>query len=176
MFNVGEDNDCSEGVLRMMRPIAIVIVLFVIAVVALLVAPALMRDSDSPVARMYRTEADLASLVNAIDSYYEAKGVYPPPGDVGLATALDHISEAVDYFPGGPPSDGWGRAFRYVPHFAYPTKDSGALKDGAYFAEDGYQLYSLGADGDAGKTNARARADNITSWERDRPWRDVYGD
>ncbi len=158
-----------------MRAIAIIVGLLIVAVAALLIAPALMRDTDSPVARMYRTEADLATLANAIDAYFEAKGVYPPPGDVGLAVALDYISQTVDYFPNGPPLDGWGRAFHYVPNFAYPLKDSGALRDEAYFAPDAYQLYSFGADGDPGKTNRAARADNITSWESDRPWRSVYG-
>jgi len=143
---------------------------------ALIFVPGLLRDTDSPNARMYRTEADLASLANAIDSYYDAKGVYPPPGEVGVVVALDHISQTVDYFPDGPPVDGWSRAFHYVPHFTYPSKDSGALKDGDYFAPGTYQLYSLGADGDSGVTNAAAQADNITSWDEDRPWRDVYRD
>ncbi len=160
----------------MIRRITIVVGLLVAAMAALLIIPGLVRDSDSPVARMYRTEADLASLANAIDAYFEAKGVYPPPGDVGLAVALDFISQTVDYFPDGPPVDGWGRPFHYVPNFAYPTNDSGALKDGTYFAPETYQLYSVGQDGDAGKTNPAARADNITSWDTDQPWRSVYAE
>lgn len=162
-----------KGALFTTRPLLILVALLVL-VAALILIPSFLRDSDSPVARMYRTEADLASLANAIDSYYEAKGVYPPPGEVGLVAALDHISQTVDYFPDGPPLDGWGRAFRYVPHFAYSSKDSGALKDGAYFAPDAYQLYSPGADGDSGRTNPSACDDNITSWDTDRPWRSVY--
>ena len=159
----------------MIRRIIIVVGLLAVAIAALLITPSLMRDSDSPIARMYRTEADLASLANAIDAYFEAKGVYPPPGGVGLAVALEHISQSVDYFPDGPPLDGWGRPFHYVPSFAYPTHDSGALKDGTYLAPETYQLYSLGQDGDAGRTNPAARADNITSWDSDRPWRSLYG-
>jgi hypothetical protein len=159
----------------MIRSLSILAALLILVVVIILV-PSFLRDSDSPVARMYRTEADLASLANAIDSYYDAKGMYPPPGEAGLAVALNFISQTVDYFPNGPPVDGWGRAFQYVPHFAYTSKNSGALKDGEYFAPDRYQLYSLGADGDSGKTNPPARADNITSWADDRNWRDVYKD
>lgn len=159
----------------MIRRITIGVGLLVAAIAAFLIIPSLTRDSESPIARMYRTEADLASLVNAIDMYFEAKGVYPPPGEVGLAVALDHISQSVNYFPDGPPVDGWGRTFHYVPSFAYPTKNSGALANSAYFAPDSYQLYSLGQDGDDGRTNPAARADNITSWDEDRPWRSVYG-
>jgi hypothetical protein len=152
-----------------MRVLAFIVALVIVVVAALILIPAFTRDTDSPIARMYRTEADLASLANAIDSYYDAKGVYPPPGDVGLAVALEHISQTVDYFPGGPPFDGWGRGFHYVPHSAYATRDSGALMDGEYFAPDSYQLYSSGADGDA-----MTLEDNITSWNTDQPWRAVY--
>lgn len=155
----------------MVRLLAVLIALLVVVVAALILIPGFTRDTDSPVARMYRTEADLVALANAIDAYYEAKGVYPPAGEAGVAVALEHISQTVDYFPGGPPLDGWGRAFHYVPHFAYATSDSGALKAGSYFAPDSYQLYSFGADGDAASRN-----DNITSWEPDRPWRNVYRD
>ena len=58
-----------------------------------------------------------------------------------------------------------------MPHFEYPNADSGALKDGSYFAEDSYQLYSLGADGVA---DGEGLADNVTNWALDKPWRSVY--
>ncbi len=174
MFSVGAFDKSIKSALTMTRWLLVVVALLIISVGALIITPALMRDSDSPVARMYQTEADLASLANAIDAYHDAKGVYPPSGEVGLAVALDHISQTVDYFPDGAPLDGWGRAFHYVPHFAYPSKDSGALRGEIYFAPDTYQLYSLGEDGDSGKADRAAQADNITSWDRERSWRNVY--
>jgi hypothetical protein len=151
----------------MKRLMAIAVVL--VLVVAVFVARSFWVSPDAPMSRMYRTEADLRSLMTAIETYYAYKGVYPPPGEAGIAVALAHLSQTVDYFPDGAPLDGWGQAFVYVPHFAYRGGESGALKDGDYFAPDSYQLYSVGADGDA-----ETVADNITSWDADRSWRRIY--
>ena len=141
---------------------------------ALFVARSFWVSPDAPVSRMYRTEADLRSLVTAIDTYFADKGVYPPPGEAGIAVALAHLSQTVDYFPDGAPRDGWGRAFVYVPHFSYRAAESRALRDGEFFAPDTYQLYSVGADGLDGVDDVAGRADNITSWDSERSWRRVY--
>lgn len=130
---------------------------------------------EAPLARMYRTEADLAVLVRAVDTYRDALGEYPPAGVAGLELATKHLSQTADYFPGGPPSDGWGRPFRYVPHGQYLEADSGAQRvEGRFFAPDTYQLYSVGGDGASGLDDPAKRADTICNWDASRLWRPVY--
>jgi hypothetical protein len=158
----------------MTRRVVLIALLALGATAALFVARSFWVSSDAPVSRMYRTEADLRSLVTAIDTYYADKGVYPPPGEAGIAVALAHLSQSVDYFPNGAPLDGWGRAFVYVPHFAYRDADSGAIRNGDYFAPDSYQLYSVGADGIDGVEDVDGQADNINNWDADRSWRFFY--
>lgn len=132
--------------------------------------PAWFRPNDSPMARMYRTEADLRSLIKAVDTYFEALGVYPEPGAEGLEAAIDHLSQNVAYFPSGPPQDAWGRPYVYVPHTAYEDATWKAVSDGGgYFAPEHYQVYSVGADGEA-----TGLMDNINNWDADRSWRTAY--
>jgi hypothetical protein len=120
---------------------------------------------------MYRTEADLTSLVTAVETYKADKGEYPPSGPDGLRMATDHLSRTANYMPDGPPPDGWGRRYCYVRAQDYAGSDS-ALRDsgGNYHAPGTYQLYSAGGDGDL-----QTQDDNICSWLRDRrPWRKSY--
>jgi hypothetical protein len=130
---------------------------------------------DSPLARMYRTEADLRALVTAVEMYRRHLGVYPPGGREGLRAATKHLSRNVDYLPQGPPNDGWDRPYVYVPHTEYARLGSRAFTGprGA-FAPQTFQIYSVGRDGDAGLTNPELARDNIVSWDPDCSWRAVY--
>lgn len=130
---------------------------------------------DSPIARMYRTEADLTMLSMAIEFYHAEWEVYPPAGDAGLDLAAAVISQQAIYLPSGPPPDGWARSFVYVPHDAYANSDSGALsQDDAYFAPETFQLYSLGVDGLSGAQDWANYQDNILSWDTTKSWRALY--
>ena len=130
---------------------------------------------DAPLARMYRTEADLTALCIAVDTYFEAHEAYPPAGAGGLRLATDHLSRNVPYLPDGPPHDGWDRPFCYVPHTEYDRAGAGAFRDAtAYPAPGTYQIYSVGVDGAAGHEDEAKRLDNIRSWDSGRPWRAVY--
>jgi len=125
---------------------------------------------------MYRTEASLRVLVNAIETYRDAHGAYPPAGPKGLDAAVRYLSRNVDYMPGGAPLDAWDRPFHYVPHAQYAEPGSAALRNsrGGFHAPNSYQVYSSGADGDPGLANSAAAGDNITSWDARRSWRAVY--
>lgn len=130
---------------------------------------------NSPLAQMYRTEAALALLINAIETYRADLGDFPPPGQEGLRLATRHLSRHVNYVTDEQSLDAWGRPFVYVPARAYTESDSPAIRDGiAFFAPDTYQLYSVGIDGDAGLESAAKRADNIVSWDDRRTWRERY--
>lgn len=124
---------------------------------------------------MYRTESDLIYLRNAIESYRAKEGAYPPAGPRGLREAVERLSGAARYLPDGPPCDAWGRPYCYVPNTQYAQPGSRALgMGGAYAAPDTFQVYSVGADGDAGLDNPALQKDNITCWEAAKPWRPVY--
>ncbi len=154
--------------------VGIAVALVVAGVVSLLIV-SWRRPEDSPLARMYRTEADLAALAKAVAMYAEAHSVYPPPGQVGLRLATDYVSRDTAYFPDGPPPDGWERPYRYVPSSEYAAKNSGACRvEGEFAAPGAFQLYSLGADGVAGLDDAAQQADNITSWDPSKAWRAIY--
>ena len=145
------------------------------AMVIAFVVAALTVPRDAPLARMYRTEATLTALVKAVDTYYEAHGAYPPAGTDGLRLAANYLSRTANYFPEGPPPDGWERPYHYVPYTQYHEYDCGALKAGdQYAAPDTYQIYSLGADGKAGIHDLVYRQDNLCSWDKQKSWRPVY--
>lgn len=130
---------------------------------------------DSPLAQMYRTEADLRALVTAIEMYARDLGAYPPAGIDGLRAATGHLSRDVDYLPEGPPNDAWDRPYVYVPHTEYDRAGSLAFSGpGGPFAPRSFQLYSVGMDGDAGLTNPELSRDNIVNWDPNRSWRAVY--
>ncbi len=126
-------------------------------------------------ARMYRTEAALAALEKAVRQYLLEYGAYPPAGETGLRLAVGCLSRDVDYLPGGPPLDGWGRPFRFVPASQYAEPQWEAVEGPrGYYNPDTCQLFSLGADGKAGVNDPTAQADNITNWDKDQSWRAVY--
>ena len=131
---------------------------------------ALRLPEDAPLARMYRTEADLAALAKAVNLYCESYGAYPPGGTDGLRLATDHLSRNAAYFPSGPPNDAWAEPFVYVPNREYgETKAQALRRDGTFFAPETYQLYSMGADRDPAR-----QTDNITSWDAAKSWRAKY--
>jgi hypothetical protein len=133
---------------------------------------------DSPRARMFRTEADLRALKTAVETYHTDHHAYPPSGAKGLDMANAYLSRNVQYHAGGAPADGWGNRFQYVPAREYDTEGSVALRDedGDFFAQDSYQLYSPGMDGDPGFEETLKQRDNIVSWDADRSWRPVYSE
>ena len=110
---------------------------------------------NSPMAKMYRTEAGLAALGRAIEAYRLTYGADPPEGIEGLEKSIEVLSRTARYFPDGPPHDGWGREFVYTP----------GLKGGFI------QLFSMGQDGETGEG---AIADDIQHTHPPRPWRKVY--
>lgn len=130
---------------------------------------------DAPLACMYRAEADIAVLAHAVEVYRDRYGVYPPAGVEGLRMAAQSLSEVASYFGGSPPADPWKNPYRYVPHTQYPDPQLEALQGPeGFFASGTFQLYSVGADGDAGVQDPHGLRDNITSWDKRRSWRDVY--
>jgi hypothetical protein len=130
---------------------------------------------DAPLARMYRTEAGLALLVNALETYHAAHDAYPPAGPAGLRLATEYLSRKVNYLPGGPPADEWSRPYHYVPHTEYLETGSGAVQSAyGFFAPDSFQLYSYGADGESGLDASKGLKDNICNWNPDKSWRAVY--
>jgi Type II secretion system (T2SS), protein G len=137
---------------------------------------ALRMPQDAPLAMMYRTEAGLAALGKALDVYHGANGAYPPPGQEGLGMAVAALSKKMDYMPGQVYLDSWDRPWHYVaaPRYAGPGSEALLTADGSYCAPDSYQLYSLGADGEAGLASAPERGDNICSWDAGKPWRAAY--
>jgi hypothetical protein len=122
-----------------------------VGIAAYFVYNAYQTPLDSPLARMYRTEASLTALEKALRVYQAELGALPHEGGAGLRAAAKRLSAQADYFPRGPVHDAWGNAFVYAP------KGGGA-----------YRLHSRGADAQD------ATRDDITSWEPDKPWRPVY--
>jgi len=155
---------------------AILIIAFLAAVSIAFFVVSAGRDPDSPLARMYRTEADLTALKKALSIYHEEFHAYPPGGPNGLRLATDFMSRKGRYLPGGPPPDAWNRPYTYLPAPEYAANKDAAITNGNdYFAADSYQLYSCGGDGDPGSTDTHAHADNIVSWDESKAWRQVYG-
>ena len=156
-------------------PLAAVLCVFGLILASFYFLLSLHLPKDAPLARMYRCEADLAFLIKAVDHYHEVKGEYPAAGAEGLAEATRLLSAKVNYLPDGPPPDAWGRAYQYVPHAQYGQPQWQALRCGEAFCAPGaYQIYSAGADGDAGMNDPAKRADDICSWDPSKPWRAVY--
>ena len=153
----------------------VILTLIPLAALVMFVLYSLQVDPDSPIARMYRTEADLRALMKAVDTYHAELHTYPPAGPEGLRAATDYLSRKGHYLPGGPPPDGWNRTFTYVPSSAYEASGTGALRtETGFFAPDTYQIYSTGADGDSGRNNSGGLSDNIVSWDPNLAWRAHY--
>ena len=87
-------------------------------------------------AKRQRARSDIATYAGAIDSYYLAKGSYPPTSG-GLAALTPEFVKAVR-------NDPWGNPYQYIqPGTAGP-----------------YDIISYGADGREGGTGADADVTN----------------
>jgi len=136
---------------------------------------------DSPLPMMFRTEAQMQSLLTAIDKYENMYGRYPVSGGEGIEAAVDALNTTVTYLT-EIPRDAWGRPFVYVRADDYSTDSLGGVHDpgtGEFFNPDSYQLYSLGMDGarerETDSTDPFSpNLDNINNWDRKRSWRKVY--
>ncbi len=136
---------------------------------------------DSPIPMMYRTEAQMQSLITATEKYYKTYGEYPSSGIEGQRAAVDALNATVEYLA-ELPRDAWGRYFVYIRAADYDVESWGAMRnagDGSFYNPDTYQIYSLGMDGTASHDGAsgspdEVNSDNINNWDHSRSWRETY--
>jgi len=117
--------------------IEIMVVIVILAILAGLVVPRVVGQSDK--ARVKTTETALATVSNALDMYKVDNARYPTSGQ-GLDALITPPSDAKNYpeggyIKGGYPTDGWDNELQY----ASPGSEGRQ-----------YDLFSLGADGQQG--------------------------
>ncbi len=116
--------------------IEIMVVIVILAILAGLVVPKVVGQSDK--ARIKTTETALATVSNALDMYKVDNSRYPTTSQ-GLAALSTPPAEAKNYPEGGyikgTPTDGWENELQYVS----PGSEGRP-----------YDLFSLGADGKQG--------------------------
>ena len=116
--------------------IEIMVVIVILAILAGLVVPKVVGQSDK--ARIKTTETALATVSNALDMYKVDNSRYPTTSQ-GLAALSTPPAEAKNYPEGGyikgTPTDGWENELQYVS----PGSEGRP-----------YDLFSLGADGQQG--------------------------
>ncbi len=117
--------------------IEIMVVIVILAILAGLVVPKVVGQSDR--ARIKTTETALATVSNALDMYKVDNSRYPTTAQ-GLEALLTPPSDAKNYpeggyIKGGYPTDGWENEMQYVS----PGSEGRP-----------YDLFSLGADGQQG--------------------------
>ena len=130
---------------------------------------------------MYRTEAQMQSLVSAIEKYYKMHGEYPASGIEGQQAAVDVLNATVVYLT-ELPRDAWLRHFVYIRAGDYKDDSLHAVRDigtETFYNPGTYQLYSLGMDGgwmrDDDPADLRSpNRDNVNNWDRGRSWRRMY--
>ncbi|MFK3916588.1 type II secretion system major pseudopilin GspG [Psychrobacter sp. NPDC078501] len=116
--------------------IEIMVVIVILAILAGLVVPKVVGQSDK--ARVKTTETALATVSNALDMYKVDNSRYPTTAQ-GLEALTTPPADAKNYpeggyIKGGYPTDGWENEMQYIgPPEAQP-----------------YNLFSLGADGQVG--------------------------
>ncbi|MGB5877029.1 MAG: type II secretion system major pseudopilin GspG [Psychrobacter nivimaris] len=116
--------------------IEIMVVIVILAILAGLVVPKVVGQSDK--ARVKTTETALATVSNALDMYKVDNSRYPTTAQ-GLEALTTPPADAKNYpeggyIKGGYPTDGWENEMQYIgPPEAQP-----------------YNLFSLGADGQQG--------------------------
>jgi len=170
---------CCGG--RMVFAIAGTIILCVVGALVFQFWSGSRLPLDSPVPMMYRTEAQMQSLVSAIEKHHNMHGEYPPSGIEGQQAAVDTLNATVVYLT-ELPRDAWNRHFVYVRADDYNVDSRRAVRDSrsATFYNPGtYQLYSLGMDGgwvrDDNRADSRSpNRDNVNNWDRARSWRRTY--
>lgn len=117
--------------------IEIMVVIVILAILAGLVVPNIVGQSDK--ARIKTTEITLSSISNVLDQYRADNGRYPTTAQ-GLDALTTPPAEAKNYPDGGYikgdyPTDGWENELQYVS----PGSEGRP-----------YDLFSLGADGQQG--------------------------
>ena len=116
--------------------IEIMVVIVILAILAGLVVPKVVGQSDK--ARVKTTETALSTVSNALDMYKVDNSRYPTTSQ-GLASLSTPPAEAKNYPEGGyikgTPTDGWENELQYVS----PGSEGRP-----------YDLFSLGADGQQG--------------------------
>lgn len=117
--------------------IEIMVVIVILAILAGLVVPKVVGQSDK--ARVKTTETALATVSNALDMYKVDNSRYPTTAQ-GLEALTTPPAEAKNYpdggyIKGGYPTDGWENEMQYVS----PGSEGRP-----------YDLFSLGADGQQG--------------------------
>lgn len=117
--------------------IEIMVVIVILAILAGLVVPKVVGQSDK--ARVKTTETALATVSNALDMYKVDNSRYPTTAQ-GLEALTTPPSDAKNYpdggyIKGGYPTDGWENEMQYVA----PGSEGRP-----------YDLFSLGADGQQG--------------------------
>lgn len=117
--------------------IEIMVVIVILAILAGLVVPKVVGQSDK--ARIKTTETALATVSNALDMYKVDNSRYPTTAQ-GLAALTTPPADAKNYpeggyIKGGYPTDGWENELQYVS----PGSEGRP-----------YDLFSLGADGKQG--------------------------
>ncbi len=117
--------------------IEIMVVIVILAILAGLVVPKVVGQSDK--ARIKTTETALATVSNALDMYKVDNSRYPTTAQ-GLDALTTPPAEAKNYpdggyIKGGYPTDGWENEMQYVS----PGSEGRP-----------YDLFSLGADGQQG--------------------------
>jgi general secretion pathway protein G len=127
--------------------IELMIVLFILGLLAALVAPRLMGRVGK--AKQKTAQAQIQLLATALDLFHLDVGRYPT-GEEGLRALRDKVDNLPawggPYLDKGVPNDPWGRPYIY--------KSPG---------EHGpYDLYSLGADGVEG---GEGENQDITNWQ-----------
>ena len=117
--------------------IEIMVVIVILAILAGLVVPKVVGQSDK--ARVKTTETALATVSNALDMYKVDNSRYPTTaqGLEALTTPPEDAKNYPDggYIKGGYPTDGWENEMQYVS----PGSEGRP-----------YDLFSLGADGQQG--------------------------
>lgn len=117
--------------------IEIMVVIVILAILAGLVLPRVVGQSDK--ARIKTTKVQLSSISNALDTYRIDNGRYPTTAQ-GLDALIQPVNDAKNfpeggYIKGGYPTDGWDNEIQYIS----PGTEGRP-----------YDLFSLGADGQQG--------------------------